>query len=200
MQTEAVTLDRDKARELYRKYREHQHWSEPESMTRSAAAISLSARAGWSPSRGQRRRRRAEFRGVPEARDLPRRRQEVPAAALRRRASPHVRHRHLATSGQHGALPLRRLPRRLRSRSRRQRDIPSGCRGARAARADPSAPQARAPNYHILWEVDDWHPTSVPVDPFLIRRIGKGDLWASWRWGSDRGRSGRRSRLTIGTK
>src|ERR1700731_4215168 len=29
MQTEQITLERDKARELWRDYRKHEHWSEP---------------------------------------------------------------------------------------------------------------------------------------------------------------------------
>lgn len=29
-------------------------------------------------------------------------------------------------------------------------------------------------NYHILWEAD-WR--AVPRDPYLLRRLGKGDLW-----------------------
>lgn len=35
--------------------------------------------------------------------------------------------------------------------------------------------------YHILWEAD-WRPV-VPIDPLLIKRLGKGDLWlvvAAW--------------------
>jgi hypothetical protein len=35
-------------------------------------------------------------------------------------------------------------------------------------------PKAALNNYHILWEAD-WR--EVPRDPFLLRRLGKGDLW-----------------------
>ncbi len=41
-------------------------------------------------------------------------------------------------------------------------------------------PKAKLSNYHILWEAD-WQ--DVPVDPMLIQRLGKGDLWvvhAAW--------------------
>lgn len=44
------------------------------------------------------------------------------------------------------------------------------------ARHRPKAPQ----HYHILWEAD-W--VGVPVDPLLLRRIGKSDMWlvvAAW--------------------
>lgn len=37
--------------------------------------------------------------------------------------------------------------------------------------------------YHVLWEVEKWDPVHVPRDPFLLRRLGKGDLWlvvAAW--------------------
>lgn len=36
-------------------------------------------------------------------------------------------------------------------------------------------PQRGLANYHILWEAE-WHKV-VPRDPFLLRRIGKADLW-----------------------
>src|SRR5215472_11958863 len=42
-------------------------------------------------------------------------------------------------------------------------------------------PKRGLQNYHILWEAE-W-TRSVPVDPILIRRFGKGDLWlvcAAW--------------------
>lgn len=42
-------------------------------------------------------------------------------------------------------------------------------------------PRTGLHNYHILWEAE-WNRT-VPVDPFLLRRLGKGDLWlvvAAW--------------------
>lgn len=35
-------------------------------------------------------------------------------------------------------------------------------------------PKHSMSNYHILWEAD-WH--AVPRDPYLLRRLGKGDLW-----------------------
>lgn len=41
-------------------------------------------------------------------------------------------------------------------------------------------PKRGLQNYHILWEAD-WK--AVPRDPLLLRRIGKGDLWlvlAQW--------------------
>lgn len=37
-------------------------------------------------------------------------------------------------------------------------------------------PKRGLENYHILWEAE-WSK-AVPVDPFLLRRIGKGDMWA----------------------
>lgn len=36
-------------------------------------------------------------------------------------------------------------------------------------------PQRGLENYHILWEAE-WERV-VPKDPYLLRRIGKGDLW-----------------------
>jgi len=42
-------------------------------------------------------------------------------------------------------------------------------------------PKRGLANYHILWEAE-WRRLP-PVDPLLIRRLGKGDLWvvvAAW--------------------
>lgn len=42
-------------------------------------------------------------------------------------------------------------------------------------------PRHALDNYHILWEAE-WEPIP-PKDPYLLRRIGKGDLWlvvAAW--------------------
>ena len=36
-------------------------------------------------------------------------------------------------------------------------------------------PKRGLENYHVLWEAE-WERV-VPKDPFLLRRIGKGDLW-----------------------
>jgi hypothetical protein len=36
-------------------------------------------------------------------------------------------------------------------------------------------PQRGLANYHILWEAE-WEPLP-PRDPYLLRRIGKADLW-----------------------
>lgn len=42
-------------------------------------------------------------------------------------------------------------------------------------------PRTDLAGYHILWEAE-WNRT-VPIDPFLLKRLGKGDLWlvvAAW--------------------
>ena len=42
-------------------------------------------------------------------------------------------------------------------------------------------PKRGLQNYHVLWEAE-WH-RRVPVDPMLLRRIGKADMWlvvAAW--------------------
>lgn len=36
-------------------------------------------------------------------------------------------------------------------------------------------PQKGIENYHILWEAE-WQPV-IPHDPYLLRRLGHGDLW-----------------------
>jgi hypothetical protein len=45
----------------------------------------------------------------------------------------------------------------------------------------PLRPKRALENYHILWEAE-WS-RAVPHDPFLLRRLGQGDLWlvlAQW--------------------
>jgi hypothetical protein len=45
----------------------------------------------------------------------------------------------------------------------------------------PLRPKRALTNYHVLWEAE-WR-RAVPVDPLLLRRLGKGDLWlvvAQW--------------------
>lgn len=42
-------------------------------------------------------------------------------------------------------------------------------------------PKRALQNYHILWEAE-W-TRKIPIDPMLLRRMGKGDLWlvvAAW--------------------
>lgn len=44
-------------------------------------------------------------------------------------------------------------------------------------------PRRSLPSYHVLWEVEEWRENHVPRDPYLLRRLGKGDLWmvvAAW--------------------
>jgi len=59
--------------------------------------------------------------------------------------------------------------------------FPESIRGWHNAQAIvPSAPLHLRPkramqNYHILWEAE-W-TKAPPNDPFLLRRLGKGDLW-----------------------
>lgn len=37
-------------------------------------------------------------------------------------------------------------------------------------------PKRGLQNYHVLWEVDEWERSKVPVDPLLLRRHGE-DTW-----------------------
>lgn len=58
-------------------------------------------------------------------------------------------------------------------------------------------PQRGRENYHILWEAD-WQPV-VSRDPYLLRRIGKSDMWlvvAMWEL-SEVERTALQARVTV---
>lgn len=172
MQTQAITVDRLEARRLYRKYREHQHYSTPvdHEIQRTYRAIAQGrlvikalasiVEAGLGDD------------GLPK---LAIARADAEAAFLQLQADGAAR------------FQIKQWTREVETRC--YIDLPRGSfagaktRGARAVA--PLIPIEYRPrrgleNYHLLWEAD-WK--EIPVDPLLLRRIGQADLWiilAAW--------------------
>lgn len=179
METESIVLDRGQARALYRKYREHQHYSTP---------------IDWEIQR--------TYQAIAQGRMVIRALDSIKMAGLGEDGLPKLaivradaaecflEYRHdgsaiFATrqdavwrhySRQFIALPPGSLP-----------PLPAGNRGRLTGRAiAPLIPIDLRPkrgleNYHLLWEAE-WRPLP-PVDPMLLRRVGEADLWivlAAW--------------------
>lgn len=173
MQVETITLDRVKARELYRKYKEHAHWSEPmDDEVRRAyqliaqgrlvirAAESIRA-AGLNDQKLPKLAiARADAKSIYWRPD--RNKGDFTTFRWGKRANEHHSHRitvqwpGMADQMPRGEAHLPLIPVHLR-------------------------PKRGLANYHVLWEAE-WTPLP-PGDPYLLRRIGRADLWlvvAAW--------------------
>jgi hypothetical protein len=181
MQTEQITVDREEARELYRKYREHQHYSTPIDLEIQRVysalgkgkvvvqAIASIAKAGLNED------------GLPKL------------AIIRAAddANEPIETCHLYMRHDGGA----RFATTAWAKDRNWRtyvDMPAGSfpeskrRNLHFGAQVPLVPIHLRPkrglaNYHILFEAI-WAPVP-PKDPLLLRRIGRSDLWvvcAAW--------------------
>lgn len=167
METQQLTVDRVEARRLYRAYKEHTHWSEPidREIQRTYQLI-------------------AQGRMVIQALA------SIVTAGLNEQGLPKLAIIRADAKGcwfagqpnGRGSFSMDNWPRG----ARRSILLPAGSFAGfkenypRAKAIVPLVPVHLRPkrgieNYHILWEAD-WE--KVPVDPMLLRRIGKGDLWA----------------------
>lgn len=188
MQTLSVDLDRHKARELYREYRKHVHWSKPidRECMRAYQFLALgrlviqaleSVKAAGLNTEG-------EGAGLPK---LALCRADAVACAVS------LSHDGGATMSADDARPRYRRPNWSLIPSRSIMTWPAGSftlpanrRKWRAQALVPAPPLHLRPkrgleNYSILWEAD-W-TLLPPSDPLLLRRIGQGDLWlvvAQW--------------------
>lgn len=178
METQHITLDRTQARELYRKYRSHQHYSTPvdAEVQRTYQLIAqghLVIKALESIAQA----------GLGD--------DHLPRLAIVR-ADAERCYVHMLMNG--GArFQMKRWTRDVETRcyidlpagSFPGWDMPRGRRNAAEAMV-PLVPIDQRPkrglaNYHILFEAE-WSPIP-PTDPMLLRRIGKADLWvvcAAW--------------------
>lgn len=176
MDVQNVTIDRKQARELYRQYKAHQHYSEPidHEIQRAYQLI-------------------AQGRMIIKALDSIKvagvDAQGFPKLALMRADIPKCRVE-MQPNGSAVFIPATdRWSREARAQSLRIA-LPAGTfprlQGyANAEGIVPICPVHLRPkrglqNYHTLWEAD-WK--QVPVDPMLLRRIGKADMWvvvAAW--------------------
>ncbi len=179
MDTQRITLDRDKARELYRTYKKHQHYSEPidEEIRRA-------------------------YQLIAQGRMVIRALESMKAAGLDAKGWPKlaicradIKRCHLALWRDGSATMSDERWARIRSKTI---SFPTGTFAGVPAFAEKwqSTHEAEAivplvpvhlrskrglENYHILWEAE-W-TRIVPRDPMLLRRIGKGDMWlvvAAW--------------------
>lgn len=178
MQTQTIELDRAHARELWRTYRKHQHYEKPiDAEIRRAYQLLAQGRLVIKALES------IKVAGVNEA--------GFPKLAIARADAKHV----FCTYHQDGRLAF----------EEERWSCPKGRRVAfgegafptfqgRSNRYETRNGQAIAPiiplelrpkrglaNYHVLWEAE-WTKLP-PFDPYLLRRIGKADLWlvvAAW--------------------
>jgi hypothetical protein len=171
MNVERIVVNRAKARELYRTYKKHQHYSAP--IDREIQrAYQLIAQG------------RMVIQAIESVRRAGLNEQHLPKLAICR-ADAQVCH--WRTTHQRGDFGMDSWPRRNEHHSRRVSVpwplITNNHPGGKAHL--PLVPIHLRPkrglaNYHVMWEAE-W--TRVPPhDPMLLRRIG-GDLWlvlATW--------------------
>lgn len=179
MDIQKIAIDRKEARELYRKYKTHQHYSAPmDDEIRRAYQLIAQGRMVIRALESIR------LAGV-DAAGLPK---LAIARADKRRC--HLELRRWGGARMNASNDLWRDRSRARSLEIEfpNDTFPRPKDGAHASFAGliPIVPVHLRPkrglaNYHILWEAE-WTPTP-PRDPYLLRRIGKGDMWlvcAGW--------------------
>lgn len=174
MQTELIVLERDEARALYRKYKEHQHYAKP---------------IDWEIQR--------TYQLIGQGRVVIKALESVTAAGLDDEGYPKLAicradaERCFLTYWTNGNVRFA-ANQWTRERERRQYiEFPAGSFPRRRDRLAGVAqlplipldirPKRALENYHILWEAI-WRP-APPIDPMLLRRIGQADLWvvlAAW--------------------
>ncbi|HEY2596961.1 MAG TPA: hypothetical protein VGJ79_00620 [Candidatus Dormibacteraeota bacterium] len=169
METETITVDREEAAAIYRKYREHQHYSTPidrevQRVYEAIAKKKIVVQALASIVKA----------GLGE--------DGLPKLAIVRADSEKC---HLQLRGDGGA----RFSKDGWAPDRNRRtyiDLPPGSFPASNRRFNHYEaltplvpihirPQRALENYHILFEAE-WSRV-VPKDPLLLRRLSKGDLW-----------------------
>lgn len=182
MHTETITVDRKEARELYRKYKEHQAYSAPidwevqrtyqllaqgKVIIRAIESIKM---AGLNEQ------------GLPKLALAP---ATAEAAHIRRERngamvmSPsddfwHVRARQFRFAAETFTFPAESFP-IYTHEGKRYRHSNSTHKAIMPTIPVHLRPKRALETYHVLWEAE-WHPVP-PRDPYLLRRIGKADLW-----------------------
>ena len=171
MNVERIRVDRKKARDLYRKYKEHQHYSAP--IDREIQrAYQLIAQG------------RVVIKALESIRIAGLGDDKLPRLAICRADQQKVELRMHSDGG-----ATFESPGRHRGARGQRISLPS----ATFTRTDWARSEARVPivpihlrpkrglaNYHVLWEAE-WSNIQ-PRDPYLLRRVG-GDLWlvvAAW--------------------
>ena len=178
METQQISIPRSEARGLYREYKKHLHYSQP--MDREIMrAYQLMAQG------------RVIIKAIESIRKAGVDTDGLPRLAICRADATvctlQVPHGHGVCSF-HAGEGWRSLNSKASANQIVVGDFPGviGWSGRRGHRSDwqtvvPPVPLHLRPkrglqNYHILWEVTEWKKVP-PHDPYLLRRIGKGDLW-----------------------
>ena len=178
METQHVIMGRAEARDLYRKYKEHKHYSTPVDREVMRAYQLLAQGRPVIKALESIRVAGLNDQGWPELAIAPATAKQVECSlrdngalafdARESRSFRTVNEQHLIAERCYFSFPAGSFPRGER-------------RGWWSARAIvPIVPVEHRParglaNYHVLWEAE-WSRTP-PRDPFLLRRIGKADLW-----------------------
>lgn len=174
METTNIVLDRKKARELYRDYKKHAHWSSPidDEIRRTYQLIAQ----GRIVIKALESIKAAGFNadGTPKLAIV---RADSPVCSFRKGngaaifAANGVSFWGRASASQRISVRWPELPETKRYQYEAITPlVPIDMR-----------PKRGLANYHILWEAE-WEK-KIPIDPMLLRRIGKGDLWlvvAAW--------------------
>jgi len=177
METLPVTIDRERAAELYRAYQVHQHYEKPidEEIRRTYRLIAQG---------------RVIIQALESIKLAGRNDEGWPKLAIAR-ADQKSQWCTLHSDGSATMQPSAWF-RRSRGISKVAFSWPAGAfpqpaRGNWRAEAMvpliplPLRPKRGLQNYHVLWE-SEW-TGKVPFDPMLLRRIGRADLWlvvAAW--------------------
>jgi hypothetical protein len=170
MQVSKLEVDRDQARELWRQYKTHQHYEQPidEEIRRTYQLIAQ----GRMVIRALESIKQAGFIDVHDA---------LPKLAIIRADATTC---HLTMDRDGGAMFSMDVWPSVRH-ARRNVILPRGSFAPRTERTTARGvvpivpihlrPRRGLQNYHILFEAE-WQRV-VPKDPFLLRRMGKGDMW-----------------------
>ena len=178
METLPVTIDRERAAELYRAYQVHQHYEKPidEEIRRTYRLIAQG---------------RVIIQALESIKLAGRNDEGRPKLAIAR-ADQKSQWCTLHNDGSATMQPSAWFRRSSRGISKVAFSWPAGAfpqpaRGSWRAEAMvpliplPLRPKRGLENYHVLWEAE-W-TGKVPFDPMLLRRIGRADLWlvvAGW--------------------
>lgn len=182
MHTDFIKMDRGEAETLYRKYKEHAAYSEP---------------IDWEVQRTYDllRRGKVVIKALESIKQAGLNRHFLPKLALTTAVATTchlVRYR----DGQFSMSPTERWSRSKKHNLNFRENtfifpaesFPYRTWGNKSERETRSEHKAQVPmipahlkprrgleNYHVLWEAE-WEPVP-PRDPYLLRRIGKADLW-----------------------
>ena len=172
MRTETIEMERSEAHKLWQKYQTHKHYQSPidaeiEKVYKAIAKGKVVIKALDSI-----RAAGTDLEGLPKL-AIARADQTKCFLTMYHHGGARMAHQAWINGntarGLYFDFPETTFPRAAGSRKRDRAEaivphIPPDIRPARGLQ-----------NYHILWEAV-WEKTP-PVDPMLLRRIGKGDLW-----------------------